>query len=216
MSKTITSDCSVAAETLAAAASDGGDTGVLDVGTGSGLLTGDGSELSSGLPVYPTLGLETLVAAATRAVTDADASVPFEAGERLGRDTAAPAESPRRSAADAAATVESLGLLLLDPPAPAERGARLIGNAMLPLESIGTAALGVDLALPVEASVSLRSDCVANAEQLVLSRADAVLPVENSTLARGDAAVETEAFGVYVVRVTLTLSDGSVLTFAAA
>jgi hypothetical protein len=43
---------------------------------------------------------------------------------------------------------------------------------------------------------------------------DSSLAVEILGVARGDAPVAGESWGTYVVRVTLTLSDGRVITFA--
>jgi hypothetical protein len=50
---------------------------------------------------------------------------------------------------------------------------------------------------------------------LVRSRADIAPVVEILRVAREDFSVVTEAWGAYVVSVTLTFSDGRVLTFVA-
>jgi hypothetical protein len=68
MSMTVTANFSVSSEMVA---SDVDDTGVLDVGDGTGLSTGDGSELFSGIPTNPTLSLEIVVGTNTQPHTGA-------------------------------------------------------------------------------------------------------------------------------------------------
>jgi hypothetical protein len=271
----VKADFLVPSGALAAIASDGGNTGALDVGDGTGLDTGDGGELSSGMTACPTLSLEILRSAGS---------------SRLARDTMVPVESIRRVGAGAAGAAETVALTLLDPPTPTESGARRISDAIVQKEGTRASAASSNVLIPVEALsaahadrsllreliASARGESALRVEELVPARADATgpieagsragaasptkaealryaatdaaapseaaallsldlgVPAEGSALGSGEAflpaessataahtvtaaaAMSIESRSTYVVSVTLTLSDGRVITFPTA
>src|SRR5262249_25839520 len=144
-----------------------------DVGDGTGLSTGDGSALSSGILPYPTLGLEILVGTSTRTQTRA----PLEVGKQLGRDFSPQIEGALLSRADAVAPSEAAASLFLDARMPAESGLTAAG-----------------IAVPIEAGASMRSEAETDMELLPALRIDASSPIEaaRSALVKADAVVPVD------------------------
>jgi hypothetical protein len=119
------------------------------------------------------------------------------------------------SRADGAAPVAAATAWLRGVPLAAELAGRLAGDYPLLAEAL--AAAPGDFPALLELIQSLRIDPrlpIETAGAALLS--DAALAVEILRVARGDAPVAEESWGIYVVGVTLTLSDGRVITFATA
>jgi hypothetical protein len=258
MSTTVTANFSVPSGVLSNVASDVGDTGVLDVGDGTGLGTGNSSELASGFPAYPTLNLEILVGTSTQ--NHADAWAPIEVGTGLSRQAPAQVESVVSVRSDTVVPAEATALFSVDARDAIEQRASVIREAFLPTES-GSMAVGTvvpmewlapsqtaDGRFTTEFGRQLVGDCPLIAEKLtaifrdpdvliellpvsridasalieaapsVSVRAEALLPIEISHRLSADLPIASEIRGVYLVNVSFvaTLSDGRVITFAAA
>jgi hypothetical protein len=117
------------------------------------------------------------------------------------RENTPPAESLVRARADAVVRVEGAALLSLNPNMPTEQG------------SVAAALL---LFATAESGALRSSNAILPAESLsgAAIKVDALLSVEALGATRRDAPVAGESWDTYVVRVTLTLSDGRVLIFA--
>ncbi len=118
------------------------------------------------------------------------------------RENTAPAESLVRARADAVVRVEGAALLFLDSNMPTEQS---------------SAAAALLLLTPAESGALRSSHAILPGESLsgaAIKKVDALLSIEALGATRRDAPVAGESWDTYVVRVTLTLSDGRVLTFA--
>jgi hypothetical protein len=176
------------------------------------LVTGDAmspgeSRSGAALLMVATLPIEALGS------TPVDSSVSGESISSSHGEGLARLEWLLLSRADAAAPVAAASAWLCAAPLVAESAYRVTGDYALFAEAL-TAVPGdsgallellpllqIDLRPPIEAAGSAL-------------RTDAALPVEILRLARGDASAAGESWGTYVVRITLTLSDGRVITFA--
>jgi hypothetical protein len=161
------------------------------------------------------------------AAFNADALLPIEAltitrvdspacGELTGSlrgDATAGLERLAQSRADGTAPVAAATLWLLDAPLPAEFARRLTGDYPLDPET-GAAVAGDSQAL-LELLRSLGIDTGPPIETAAAGLLDtgAALPIEILRVSGGDAPVAAESADTYVVLVTLTLSDGRVISF---
>jgi hypothetical protein len=224
---TVAVDFLMPAAASAVVASDEFDTGMLDVGDGTGLATGDGSELSSGTPAYPGLWLEIL-----GNTLAADSRGPIEAGSSLHGDAAVAAETQAATRSDVTSPRETLFCARADVDLAAAASAGRRGDSAVPVEGLlrafsdavvaaeRAALLFLDPAMPSEQNspVSARL-LLPPIESRALLTGNGMLPVETETTAAApvqtNAALPIESWGAYVVAVTLTLSDGRIITFAA-
>jgi hypothetical protein len=137
----------------------------------------------------------------------ADFFVPVESGKQV---LAGP--GARAFSGDFSADFASLNRGIL----PIEAGTRVASDAAAPAES--ALRVSTDAAVPAEAAALLFLDSLTPTEQnsaaAALLKTDAALAIEILRIARGDAPASGESRGTYVVGVTLTLSDGRVITFA--
>jgi hypothetical protein len=212
----------------------------LATGDGSYLDTGDGSYLNTGLggtggqaPFEFGAGVRqdnnapAEFAGSSGSAVEADSNPPIEIGaslltdrvgateqgETVARHPLPPVETGAAVPTDRLAQAEALEALRVDPSAPVGSGAAVPTDRLAQAEALE--ALRVDPSAPVGSGAAVPTDRLAQAEALEALRIDCAMPAEISGITACDVRFPIEAWGTYVVSVTLTFSDGRVLTFPA-
>jgi hypothetical protein len=130
-------------------------------------------------------------------------------------DGSVPAEGPGLAGADNSASCELVGLLGNGAVMKLELGGGVLTDQSIGAELLAAILPDPDLRFEILGLTRTQFRPPAEARGKIQRTVDAMLPVEILRIARGDAAVAGELRGTYIVKVTLTLSDGRVISIAA-